>query len=252
MNEKRNRPIRGRHPIEGLHAIEETIRSGKRGKLLVSRRSKRIEDLQALAAARDIPVRSVPEEELDRLAGGSEHRGALFLPTLESASFVGKSLLFPVQGDNRLVILLDGVTDPQNLGAILRSADQFSVDSVIVPSRRSAHLSEAVISASSGASAWVNVASVPNLPQVMSDMKKAGYWLYGADRGGQPAGTADLRGSIGLVMGSEGRGLSRLVSQRCDGSISIPSSGHVDSFNVSVACGILLYEIRRQQGYYTG
>lgn len=235
-----------------MHAIEETIKSGKKGELLVSRRSRRIDELRDLARARDVPVRIVAEEELERLAAGLEHRGVVLVPLPVPASHPRKPELFPSRGDNRLVILLDGVMDPQNLGTILRSADQFSVDAVIVPSRRSAHLSESVTSASSGASAWVHLASAPNLPQVMKDMKKAGYWLYGADKGGQPVEKVDLRGSIGLVMGSEGKGLSRLVRQLCDGLIGIPSSGHVDSFNVSVACGILLYEIRRQQGFYAG
>jgi 23S rRNA (guanosine2251-2'-O)-methyltransferase len=237
-------------PIVGLHAIEEAIKSGREGELFVSRRSRRIEDLRGLARGKAVPVRTVREEDLERLAAGLAHKGVVFLLPSTAAPRRRKAALFPASGDNRLVILLDEVTDPQNLGAILRSADQFSADSVIVPSRRSAHLSRAVAAASSGASAWVDLEAVPNLPQVMIDMKKAGFWLYGADGRGQPAEKVDLQGSIGLVMGSEGRGLSRLVSQRCDGLIRIPSSGHVDSFNVSVACGILMYEIRRQQGFY--
>jgi 23S rRNA (guanosine2251-2'-O)-methyltransferase len=243
---------KSKKPLLGLHAIEESIKSGQKGELLVSKRNKRIDGLVDLARARAVAVRTVREEELERLAAGLEHRGAAFLPLPVPASGPRKPELFPRHGDSRLVILLGGVTDPQNLGAILRSADQFSADSVIVPLRRSAHLSEAVASASAGASAWVPLSSAPNLPQVMNDMKKAGYWLYGADSGGQPAERVDLRGSIGLVMGSEGKGLSRLVRQRCDGLIRIPSSGRVDSFNVSVACGILMYEIRRQQRFYAG
>jgi 23S rRNA (guanosine2251-2'-O)-methyltransferase len=152
---------------------------------------------------------------------------------------------------NRLVLLLDEITDPHNLGAILRSADQFSVDLVVIPQSHSVKLTGSVAKVSSGASAWVATCPVTNLLRAMEQLKKAGYWLYGADKEGERADSVDLAGNIGIVMGSEGKGLRRLVMEGCDGIIRIPSSGHVDSFNVSVAAGILMYEVRRQQGYYS-
>ncbi len=233
-----------------MHAIEEILISGAKGELLLARQSRRIDALRNLARSKAVASRIVSEEELNGLAAGRDHRGVIFLPFDNSATQTSKSSIFPSHGDKRLVIILDGVTDPQNLGAILRSADQFSADSVIVPSRRSAHLSKAVVSTSSGASAWVNLQTVPNIVRVMGELKKAGYWLYGADGKGESPGALDLSGNIGLVMGSEGKGLSRLIGEQCDGLVRISTSGHVDSFNVSVACGILMYEIRRQQRFY--
>jgi len=158
-----------------------------------------------------------------------------------------KSFLQALTGSQALVLLLDGVTDPHNLGAVLRSADQFAVDLVVVPERRAAHETETVARVSAGANVYVPMIAVPNLASVVADLKASEFWIYGAAAEGKSAGSLDLRGRTALLLGSEGRGLGRLLRERCDELVAIPTRGHVDSFNVSVAAGILMYEARRQQ-----
>ena len=139
------------------------------------------------------------------------------------------------------------------LGATLMishaSADQFGVDIVVIPSRRSAQENQTVSKVSSGASEYVPLAVVPNIASALEMLKESGFWIFGADAEGELTDGLDLKGKVCIVMGSEGAGLHRLVREKCDFLISIPASGHVDSFNVSVAAGILLFEARRQQGF---
>ncbi len=223
------------------------------GTLLLVRKGSKAENLAELARQKGLSVTLTTVSKLDALAGSGRHRGAVFLPSeaLPSLNQPLKHFLSTPARTNRLVLLLDEITDSHNLGAILRSADQFSVDLVVIPQSHSAKLTGSVAKVSSGASAWVATCPVTNLLRAMEQLKKAGYWLYGADKEGERADSVDLAGNIGIVMGSEGKGLRRLVKESCDGIIRIPSSGHVDSFNVSVAAGILMYEARRQQGYYS-
>ena len=148
-----------------------------------------------------------------------------------------------------IVLVLDGITDPQNLGAILRSADQFGVELVVIPSRRSAQESQTVSKVSSGASEYVPLAVVPNIPAALQLLKENGFWIFGADAEGQPTDSLKLDGKVCIVMGSEGTGMHRLVRERCDFLVSIPAAGHVDSFNVSVSPESCLFETRRQQGF---
>jgi 23S rRNA (guanosine2251-2'-O)-methyltransferase len=145
-----------------------------------------------------------------------------------------------------LVVLLDGITDPHNMGAILRSCDQFGVDLVVCPKRNSAAGESAVVHrASSGAASWVPTVEVPNLSAAIMSLQKAGFWVYGADAQGAAASGVSFAPRSALVLGCEGTGMGRLVSKHCDTIVAIPTTGHVDSLNVSVAAGILLYEIRR-------
>ena len=160
-----------------------------------------------------------------------------------------RHLLSSLKTSTALVLVLDSITDPQNLGAILRSADQFATDMVVIPSRHSAQETQTVAKVSAGASAYVPLAVVPNIPSALELLKENGFWIFGADIEGETTDKLDLSGKVCLVLGSEGTGMRRLVRERCDLLARIPSSGHVDSFNVSVAAGILLFETRRQQGF---
>ena len=232
--------------LPGPHAAEESIRSGARGELYLRRGKNRNADLAGLARRKGIAVHWLSQKELDALAGGAAHRGAVFVAFPERPQNRDESA-DPVPKTGGLVLILDGVTDPQNLGSILRSADQFGVGTVLVPGHGSARVSRAVAAASAGATAWISPMVVTNLVAAMEELKKAGYWIYGADLDGRAVDTVDLGGKVALVMGSEGKGMRRLVREHCDATIRIPASGHVDSLNVSVAAGILLYEIRRQQ-----
>lgn len=234
--------------VTGYHAIEAAIARGCAGAvLLVGRPSPRIQRVAELAARQGIAVKRVAPEDLDRHAGRDEHRGLVLLAPEDSRPAVSLREVVQKAGDHSLLLLLDGVTDPRNLGAILRSADMFGVDAVVTPHRRSAHETQAVRTTSAGAVEWVPAISVANLAQAISTLKEAGYWIYGAEaQGDDPAGV-DLRGRVALVLGAEGAGLRRLVRESCDRLIGIPTSGHVDSLNVAAAAAILMYEARRQQ-----
>ena len=161
-------------------------------------------------------------------------------------------IVAPAGVETSVIVLLDHVTDPQNLGAILRCADQFRVDGVVLPERRTAAITPAVLQSSAGSAHHVRLVRVANLAHAVESLKSADYWVYGADMQGDRADATNLTGRVGLVMGAEGTGLSRLIRDRSDALIRVPAAGHADSFNVSVATGILLYEIRRQQGWLEG
>jgi len=236
----------------GFHTIEETLRKGVSGaSLLVSRENARIQKLREAAESRGVPVSEVEEGELTGLCGTDAHRGAVLVLSRAPASLQKdlRRLLSGLDSPTALVLVLDGVTDPQNLGAILRSADQFSADIVVIPSRHSAQETQTVAKVSAGASAYVPLAVVPNIPSALELLKENGFWIFGADIEGETTDRLDLRGKVCLVLGSEGTGMRRLVREKCDLLVRIPAAGHVDSFNVSVAAGILLFEARRQQGF---
>jgi 23S rRNA (guanosine2251-2'-O)-methyltransferase len=238
--------------IFGFHSIEEALRKGISGaRLLISREGPRIRQLRELAESLGVEVTEIDEGELDRLCGSNSHRGALLV--LERAPVSShpdlKRHLAALRAERALVLVLDGITDPQNLGAILRSADQFRAEIVVIPSRRSAQETGTVSRISSGASAYVPLAVVPNIPSALDILKENGFWIYGTDVSGEPVDRVSLEGKVCLVMGSEGFGMRRLVREKCDFLVRIPAAGHVDSFNVSVAAGILMFEARRQQGF---
>jgi 23S rRNA (guanosine2251-2'-O)-methyltransferase len=240
--------------IGGLHAIEEALKTAgaagrkPRGTLLIARRGDEADRLAQLATGRGIPVARVPMGRLDSHMPRKSHRGYLLILDSRGGETeeVPADLSLDLKGDAVTVLLLDGVTDPHNLGAILRSAEQFSADLVILPKRRSVKGTETVARTSAGASAWVHTRIVANLVRAMDALKKDGFWLYGADPRGMDLDRVELQGRIGLVMGSEGRGLRPLVKQKCDLLVRIPVSGRLDSLNVSVAAGVFLYEIQRQ------
>ena len=237
--------------ITSLHGIEETLKEPPAGaELLVGKKNARTDALAALAERGKVAVRQASDAELTRVTEGREHRGVvLVLPEgRKTRETTLEAFLDGFEAEQGLVVLLDGVTDPQNYGAILRSADQFGVDLVLIPARRSASDTPAVSAASAGAVAWVPHAVVTNLTRALGQLKEKGFWIYGADMDGTPAPQAKLTGRVALVLGSEGKGLSRLVRDTCDVVVSIPTRGRLDSLNVSVSAGILLYETRRQQG----
>lgn len=236
--------------ILSLHSIEAYLDRPTSGMVLyLNRKVPRMFALEAKAHIRGIPVQWIEGEFPFRFPGIEQSKGAVLeiselgkrVPTLE--------VLAGEAGERSCILALDGITDVQNLGAILRSADLFNVDGVLIPKRRSAHESIGVDRTSAGASAYVPLVEVSNLVRALSYLKEAGYWVYGADMKGSPATHVDFNRKTVLVMGSEDRGLGRLVREACDFLVKIPMAGHVQSFNVSVAAGILLYEIRRQQGF---
>jgi 23S rRNA (guanosine2251-2'-O)-methyltransferase len=237
--------------LSGFHAIEERIKAappGQTGPLLVAKAGPRARKIVDLAAERKIRVNRVGTHELDRLA--PDHRGiALYVEDSNPGNDVTLAGFLAGLGDRKdaLAVILDEITDPHNYGAILRSCDQFAVDLVVTRTRRIAKYADIVAKTSAGADSWVPVAEAANLPRAVESLKAAGFWIYGADMGGEAVWSKDLRGRTAIILGGEGTGLSRLLKEQCDALVAVPSRGRVDSLNVSVAAGALLYEATRQR-----
>ena len=239
--------------LTGFHAIEERIKSERLcGPLLVAKPGPRARSLSILANEKKIRTERVGTAELDHLA--PLHRGIAL--AVDEGSFNAETSLEEFLEDlenngnkksDILVIILDEITDPHNYGAILRSCDQFGVDLVITRHRRIAKHAETISKTSAGASAWVPQAETANLPRAVEELKKAGFWIYGADMEGECIYSRGLRGKTAIILGGEGSGISRLLRENCDAMISIPSLGRIDSLNVSVAAGVLFYEVMRQR-----
>lgn len=236
--------------LTGFHAIEERLKSGKDcGPLLLAKAGPRARELVTLAGNCKVRVDRVGTFELDRIAPDNRGVALQVEEVEESGSAVDLEEFLNGLGDRAdvLALILDDITDPHNYGAILRSCDQFGVDLVISRNRRNAKHADVIAKTSAGTIAWVPQAETANLVRAAQQLKTAGFWLYGADMQGEPAYTKDLRGRVALILGSEGTGISRLLKETCDGMVGIPSYGRIDSLNVSVAAGVLLYEVRRQR-----
>lgn len=237
--------------IYGINPVSEILRSegGNVRKIILAegRKGEDVKKILGLASARGIAVEVCGRDALDRQAGTTAHQGVLCL--CGEFAYVGLEEIianrhpaFPA----RLVLLLDGVEDPQNLGSLIRTAHCFGANGVVIPRDRAAGITPAVIKASAGAAGHIPVARVVNLTQAIEFMKENGFWIYGTDASSDcDAGSVRFEGDVGLVMGSEGKGIRPLVRKHCDVLLSIPLFGRIDSLNVSVAAGILLHEIRR-------
>jgi 23S rRNA (guanosine2251-2'-O)-methyltransferase len=196
------------------------------------------------AKSAGVAVRMLPAEQIDRLAGQGVHNGVV-----AEVSQRGYADFDEVIGrqETTFVLILDGITDPQNFGAILRVADGFGVDLVVIPQHESVGLTPTAVKASAGASQWVPVAQVTNLARAIEALKKREYWVYAATANGDSPDAIDFRGKVALVLGSEGKGIRRNVLEHCDRVVSIPMAGHVESLNVATAAAVLCYEVRRQR-----
>jgi len=238
--------------LYGLHPVEEAIRSGSRQLDHVSvardRRDDRLERLIELCGTAGIRVSLEPRDQLTRLARTDAHQGVLAI--VRERRFLGiEDLLAPAEpGQRRFFLALDGIEDPHNLGALLRTADGAGVDGVILPERRSAPITATVAKTSAGASEHVRVARVTNLVRALEQMKQKHVWVLGLDERGSPDYTEyDFRSDCVLVLGREGAGLHDLVKKTCDHLLRIPMAGQVSSLNVSVAGAIVMYEAMRQR-----
>lgn len=237
--------------IYGINPVLEALNAGTRhfDRLLIIKglRNRRVSEILSQASQMGIPLRFELREALDRMAGGLRHQGIIAVVSAKPVMTLD-SLLEEVR-DPGLLLLLDGLEDPRNLGAILRTAEAADVDGVLLPERHSAGLSEAVSRSSAGGLEYVKVARIGNVVQAIESLKSRGFWVVGFDAcGPERWDTVDYRRSVVLVLGGEGRGTRRLVRERCDHVVSIPLFGHVGSLNVSVAAGIAMYEVIRQRG----
>jgi len=247
--------------VYGVHAVRARLQSKSRGnvKLLVldATRSARIVKICRLAEQHHLPIEAIAREQLDRIAVGV-HQGIALLckrETILGEEFL--ELLMRESGQQKLFLVLDGVTDPHNLGACIRNSAVLGVDAVIAPKDRAVGLTPAAIKTASGATELVPFIQVTNLARSLEWLKQWGIWVIGlAAEGSQPLTDIDLTGSVALVMGSENRGLRQLTRQKCDAMVHIPmhekagitpTVASLDSLNVSVASGICLYEVMRQR-----
>ena len=237
--------------VIGRNAVRELLASGRDiDKIYVSsgEREGSIKLLVATAIERKIPVTEVERAKLDALSAGGAHQGIVAIAPMHSYCAVDEILEYAKsRGEAPFIVLLDGVEDPHNLGAILRNADAAGAHGVIIPKRRSATLTATVGKASAGAIEHVRVAKVTNLSSTLDELREKGLWAYGADMDGGEYYSTDFSGGVVLVLGSEGSGISRLVREKCDFIVSIPMYGKVNSMNVSCAGAVLLSEVARQR-----
>ena len=235
----------------GRNAVNELL-SGERDieKIYIQRgeREGSLKLLVAMARERKIPISELEKARLDSLSKGLSHQGIIAVAAEHNYSSVDEIIAYAKEkGESPVVILLDGVEDPHNLGAIIRSAECCGAHGVIIPKRRAVGLTPVVSKASAGAIEHMRVAKVTNLAQTVDELKERGFWIYGADMGGKEYYSTDFSGAVCLVLGSEGFGISRLVREKCDFIVSIPLYGNVNSMNVSCAGAVLFAEIAKQK-----
>ncbi len=237
--------------IEGRNAVIEAFRAGRTvDKLFVLDGCKDgpILTIKREAARHGSLIKYVPKERLDQLSGTGKHQGVIAYAAAYAYAEVEDILrIAEDKGEAPFLFLLDGIEDPHNLGAIIRTANLAGVHGVVIPKNRAVGLTATVAKASAGALNYTPVARVTNLGQTIEQLKKEGIWFVCADMDGTRMYDLDLKGPVGLVIGNEGSGVGRLVKEKCDFMAAIPMQGDIDSLNASVAAGVLAYEIVRQR-----
>lgn len=237
--------------VEGRNAVLEAFRSGKAvDKLFVQEHCEdgSVRTILREAKKRDTMVKFVKKERLDQLSETGKHQGVIAMTAAYDYAEVEDILeAAKAKGEPPFILLLDNIEDPHNLGAIIRTANLAGAHGVIIPKNRAVGLTATVARTSAGALHYTPVAKVTNLARTIDDLKKQGMWFVCADMGGTQMYDLDLKGPMGLVIGNEGDGVSKLVREKCDFIASIPMQGDIDSLNASVAAGVLAYEIVRQR-----
>jgi 23S rRNA (guanosine2251-2'-O)-methyltransferase len=237
--------------IYGIHAVSEALKSGARSFDYVGvsreRHDQRVQRIIDDCRASGVQVRFLRREDLDRAANTNMHQGVIAVTSSKQYADVD-TLLEKKRSEHSFLVVLDGVEDPHNLGALIRSAEGAGADGVILPDRRAAGLTGTAVKASAGASEYLPIAKVTNISRTLDELKERNVWTVGLDeRGTQSYDELDYNMDCALVLGAEGKGLHDLVRRRCDFLVSIPMMGHVASLNVSVAGGIVMYEVARQR-----
>lgn len=237
--------------IYGRNPVIEALKSGaaiNRVYIAKGAQHKAIDEIYALARAAQVPVAQVDRKKLDQLFPGKNHQG-VYVSMAETQYVEWEEILERARskGEPPLVLVLDELEDPHNLGAILRNADAFGAHGIIIPKRRSVSLTGTVAKAAAGALAYVPVARVANIAQTLKALKKEGLWVCGTAMDGQNIYQAPLSGALAIVIGSEGQGMRPLVAEQCDFTVAIPMKGRINSLNASVAAGIVLSEVERRR-----
>ncbi len=237
--------------VEGRNAVLEAFRSGKTVDklfILTGCQDGPIQSIVREAKKGDTLIQYVSRERLDQMSETGKHQGVIaYTAAYDYAEIDDMFKLAEERGEAPFIFLLDNIEDPHNLGAIIRTANLAGAHGVIIPKRRAVGLTATVARTSAGALNYTPVAKVTNISKTIEELKERGMWFVCADMGGEVMYNLDLKGPIGLVIGNEGDGVSRLVSEKCDFIASIPMKGNIDSLNASVAAGVLAYEIVRQR-----
>ncbi len=245
VNEVKPDVILGRNPVS------EAIRSNRPiDKILVAKGEKSGAVVAILAKAKDkqIPIKEVDRTKLDYISAGQTHQGIIAYAAVKDYCTVDEIFNYAEsRGEAPFIVVLDELEDPHNLGAIIRTAECAGVHGVIVPKRRSAGLSYTVSKASAGAVEYMRVARVTNIASLLDELKQRGVWVYGADMDGTDYEKCDFSGACAIVIGNEGKGISRLVREKCDVIVSLPMKGKINSLNASVAAGILMYSAMKNR-----
>jgi len=244
-NTRAESAVSGRNAVKELLSTERDI-----DKIYVQRgeREGSVRMLIGKAREKKIPIVEVDKNKLDALCDGTNHQGIVAIPAEQNYSTVDEIIEYAESiGEPPFVVICDGVEDPHNLGAIIRSAECSGAHGVIIPKRRSVGLTAVVSKSSAGATAYMRVAKVTNLSSLIDELKERGFWIYAADMGGDDYSAVDFSGKVAVVLGSEGFGISRLVKEKSDFVVSIPLYGRVNSLNVSCAAAVILTEVARQK-----
>jgi 23S rRNA (guanosine2251-2'-O)-methyltransferase len=237
--------------IFGIHAVEEALSARGRGfeyvAVALGRGDARIQKISQLCRTAGIPLRTMPREQLTRLARVANHQGVVAV-TAEKQYDDVEDVLARKRGQHSFVLLLDGIEDPHNLGAIIRTAEGAGADGIIIPERRSTGVTGTVVKASAGASEYLPIARVTNASRALEELKSLNIWTVGLDeRGDKFYDQLDYKMDCALVLGAEGHGLHEQIRKKCDFLVKIPMAGKVPSLNVSVAAAIVMYEVARQR-----
>ena len=236
--------------IAGRNPVAEALRSGRAlNKVMVQDGARGVTEIIAAAREKGVAVEFVKSDKLDKLAQGVRHQGVVaYAAPVEFKTLEDALKKAAAKGEAPFLLLLDELQDPQNLGALIRTADAAGVHGILLPKRRSCPLNAVVAKISAGAVEYVPVIQIGNIVQQLKDLKKQGFWVAGADMDGEPYTKANLAGPLVLVIGAEGKGLGRLVKENCDIIVSLPMQGGVNSLNAAAAGAVLMYEVVRQRG----
>lgn len=233
--------------IEGKNQVWQALNSGLTiNKIMIDvNYSKRKDDIVALARKNKVRVDFVPKQALDRKSTTSHHQG--YIADAVEFEYTPLENLLASAGENPFFVLLDGIEDPHNFGAIIRSCECAGVDGIIIPKNRACQVNDTVVRTSTGAISNMKIAQVVNLKEAIDALKDMGVWVFAAETGGEDIYSKKLNMPIAVIIGSEGDGVKKSIKERCDGVLTLPLKGKVNSLNASVACGIVIFEILRQR-----
>ncbi|HEM9550466.1 23S rRNA (guanosine(2251)-2'-O)-methyltransferase RlmB [Streptococcus agalactiae] len=235
--------------VYGLHAVTESLRANTGNKLYLQDdlRGKNVDKVKALATEKKVSISWTPKKILSDMTNGGVHQGFVLKVSEFAYADLSEIMTKAENEENPLILILDGLTDPHNLGSILRTADATNVTGIIIPKHRSVGVTPVVSKTSTGAVEHVPIARVTNLSQTLDTLKGKEFWIFGTDMNGTPSHKWNTKGKLALVIGNEGKGISHNIKKQVDEMITIPMNGHVQSLNASVAAAILMYEVFRNR-----